>query len=314
GALAAPASAAPATATPWDATLPQSGNRPSPLAGLAEATLAHGATTQPTDDAVIEVAPERPSGSQLELAAQLTVPSGGDPAPTTSVHYRSAVPLGDPLMSARLTRKDGDGETTLFAVGGQSLQLGRNGIDRSSNDLTVRVLPGQSHRDRNMRISGNHLRINSTPEGLFAVDLQSANGSSVDGAALGPSAPHPLTRRHDIGLADALKLCARVTLSPAQALTVDDDEVPRRSSVRIDRVDNRPDLVYALVASALPWHELQLIYAGTSLFVIGSPHTSIHVQGVALAADQALTLCDGLTFHAGAAEYTVHKIEAEDMK
>jgi hypothetical protein len=336
-ASAAPAPAPPAPPVPSAPPRPPVASPPSPARStpasappLVDPTVRPDLGPVPAKPAAPSRVQRPPTIEREAAAAYDTVrPDGpsGAAAAADAAPRAPLVPLpGGPPPLARLAlAEQGAGPArTVFIVGADSLTLGRNGIDRSDNDLTVRVMPGNDHREANLRISGSHLQVRLDERGPAVVDLGSANGTDLDGQRLTPHQPASLGReRHTIDLAGVLKL--RVHVYPPRGPLPAVATAPRgpgappqpgRGALLLEREGNREDHVYALVGGALPLAGGSFIFRGPDGLYLADPLGKVALEGGGgpLGPARCLALARGVRFRAGPSACEVRELRAEDFK
>lgn len=159
-------------------------------------------------------------------AAHPAATAATTPAPT------SAVALGTWLVLA-----DQSHTVALFAR--PRLILGK--LMGPSVDICLRNYPEEQHRAECMRMSRQHVQIGSDQAGGFIIqDLNSANGTALDGEALVGGRTVALTPGVDHLLDVAQVVLLRVRAVPSRSGS-------GCSALVLGRVRNRPGLAYALV-------------------------------------------------------------------
>src|SRR5205085_651464 len=112
---------------------------------------------------------------------------------------------------------------------------GRDGIDKSLNDVCLRVR-GPSGDAASRKINSRHFGLEFDDVGASAIDFSTKNGTRVDGQRLPANAQVALRPLSTISIAGALELQAR--LLPG-------DTGP--AALILTRPQNGPEQVYALV-------------------------------------------------------------------
>lgn len=131
---------------------------------------------------------------------------------------------------------------TLFVFAGDRLQLGRDAVDKSQNDVCLRVRgPGGDAGSR--KISGSHLRLELDAKGAIVKDLETTGGTRVNGVKLEPRVGSPVRSSARVDVAQALELELRVVAGEGAGAPP--------SAVLIMRTQNSPDQAYALVRGTL---------------------------------------------------------------
>jgi hypothetical protein len=110
---------------------------------------------------------------------------GAGLAPAATLTSADAVEAQGKTVRLKLKLAGSRTTLTLFAIAGDKLQLGRDAVDKSQNDVCLRVRgPGGDAGSK--RISGSHLRIELGEKGAGVKDLETTGGTRVAGVKLQP--------------------------------------------------------------------------------------------------------------------------------
>ncbi len=205
-------------------------------------------------------------------------------------------PEGARPVRFKLSLRGPKGALTLFAYGGEDLKLGRNGIDKSDNDVCLRVR-GFGGDEASRKISGSHIRLEADATGAYMTDLQTQGGTTSSGMRLKPGVRTPVRGEARLRIASALDLEVRVVQGAAGP-----------AAVLVTRPSNSPEQAYALVRERLPVglsQGLPQLGSGTAA-IVRSP------EGLTLGTSP---LRPGVKVSAGGGlEVSVDEIRPEDMK
>jgi len=199
----------------------------------------------------------------------------------------------------RLRLSGAKGALSLYVFAGERLQLGRDAVDRSTNDVCLRV-KGPGGDVGSKKIATAHLRVEITPQGAFLKDLETQNGTKVMGNRLQPKVPYQVRSTARVDVAGGLELEVRTIAGEGAGAPP--------SAVVITRPQNGTDQAYALVRDKVLLNE-----------AAGAPVVGAHAGSVLAVSGGALTLNGqplevGKTVEASKLRIEVHEIKPEDMK
>ena len=193
------------------------------------------------------------AGTMLVAPRAASAPIPAAPAPATT----EAAPVidGDPATALA------DPWLALLAAGGHSVQLyaktsiALGKLCEPPADICVRKYPTATNREACLSVSRQHLRLQYQPATaeVLICDLGSANGSTLDGRALGASRPQALVpdRQHEVVLANVMRLgvrcCARAGAAGSAMAAAGLEHDHAMDAVVISRLDNLPAMAYAMV-------------------------------------------------------------------
>jgi hypothetical protein len=189
------------------------------------------------------------------------------------------------------------GTTYLYVFGGERLQLGRDAIDKSQNDVCVRVR-GIGGDSASRKISGAHIRIDIEPQGVTVKDLESTGGTRVNGTRLAPKTAAPVRSSARVDLAGALELEVRVLPGEAGGA----------AAVVISRPQNGADQVYALIRERL------VVDGSTGEVRFGAPAGTVIALHEGVLQMNGKPLAAGQSVKASGLVIDVAEIRPEDMK
>lgn len=191
---------------------------------------------------------QRPPGPEPLIAALARPAAGVPPArpltpPIAGPEATCATELMGPRSRLRLElERDNTSPHALYAFARTRLQVGRNATDYQGQDVCLRLEPAHAFKDQNRRISGRHFAIAVRDGEAWVEDLDSTHGTRLDGVPLEAREPVPLPALCELTIAGALRLKVAVQRR-ADAV----------AAVLIERLNNAPELAYALVVSRLSW-------------------------------------------------------------
>jgi serine/threonine-protein kinase len=206
---------------------------PGHAAARAEALVPDMALAREALRAHLALSRERDVGATVMLPARATARSGT--LSSGPAGHARARPLTARWRLDLLTER---GTLRLFAIAGEVLEAGRDAVDRSENDVCLRVRGGGEGADTaSKKISSRHFRIEAVESRAVIVDLGSKGGTRLDGVKLVPQAPVPLKPLTTVSVAGVLELEAHTLRSPQGAV----------EAVLLQRPQNGPEHAYALV-------------------------------------------------------------------
>jgi serine/threonine protein kinase len=122
-------------------------------------------------------------------------------------------------------------------------------------DLPLFAYPIEDHRDLCMKVSTRHGQFDRASHVWSVMDLNSSNGTMVNGKKLAPKATCPLPKEADVSVSSAVALRAvplTRTLSPRIEIDGVGVETEASPALIVYRKKNLPELAYALIADRLP--------------------------------------------------------------
>jgi hypothetical protein len=188
---------------------------------------------------------------------------------------------------------------TLFVFAGERLQLGRDSIDRSTNDVCLRV-KGPGGDTGSKKIATVHLRIEITAQGAFVKDLETQSGTRVAGNRLQAKVPYQVRTSARIDVAGSLELEMKTLPSAITGAPP--------AAVLITRPQNGTEQAYALVREEIVIGEA----AGTPVVAAHAGALLLLTRGGFTLNGQPLEL--GKSYEAGKLRIEVAEIRPEDMK
>jgi len=142
----------------------------------------------------------------------------------------------------RLDLTTAKGTLRLIVFAGTRLEAGRDSVDRSDNDVCLRVLGGGEGADTaSKKISARQMRFELEEGRVLVTDLGSKGGTRVDGQKLVSKAPTPLRPLSTISIAGVLELEAHTLRSPTGSV----------EALLLLRPQNGSGQAYALVRERL---------------------------------------------------------------
>ncbi|MGH7142857.1 MAG: FHA domain-containing protein, partial [Planctomycetota bacterium] len=153
----------------------------------------------------------------------------------------------------RLTWQEAPTPIDLAIFAAPTVTFGR--ASDGSVDLPLRLYPVAERKAECMQISSQHARFARTAAGWNLTDLHSHNGLTLNETRLAADLPVDLPNGAVIGLGGALQLRARLVRPavPAQFRLDGQPFAPADpAALLLERLGNRADLVYALLADRLP--------------------------------------------------------------
>ncbi len=289
--------------------------------GLQPATLALVAALMQRDR---EARPADPAAADKLVAEALGAVGRGDgraalaeavakvPPPAGSASAKPRPSLAATLSASDATAAQGGrgprlklkiagakSSLTLFAFAGDRLQLGRDSIDRSTNDVCLRV-KGPGGEVGSKKIASVHMRIELDPKGALVKDLETQNGTKIGGMRLQPKVAFPVRSSARVDVAGGLELELRVVPSEKAGTAP--------AAVVIGRPQNGSDQAYALVREKLLLNESH-----------GTPVAGAHAGSVLAAGPDGFLLngqpiAAGKSIEASGLKIDVEDIRPEDMK
>jgi serine/threonine protein kinase len=187
----------------------------------------------------------------------------------------------------------------LYVFSGSVLQLGRDAVDKSANDVCLRVRgPGGDVGSK--KISSKHLKVELDARGALVKDLETQNGTKISGMRLQPKQPFVVRSSARVDVAGALDLELRVQASETSGAPP--------AAVVLLRPANGSDQAYALVREKVVLGESQ-----------GAPVAGAHAGSILAVANGGFTLngqpiAAGKTVDASGLKIEVAEIRPEDMK
>lgn len=241
------------------------------------------------------------------MARQAAGVEAGEAAPRAAGTQTSAVPTLSARDTAvarfgrtpriKITLEAPRGALQLFAFAGERVQLGRDGIDKSDNDICLRVR-GPNGVELSKKIDSRHMKIDIDKSGAYVRDLEGPGGTRLNGQRLLPNVKAPIAPPGTISLSGgALELEARV---------VPGDAGP--AAVIIRRPNNSPEQVYALIRDRL------IIGSRLGVPVIGASEGSILAVGEGGFTVNGRPIAPGARLEASGLAWEVEEIRPEDMK
>jgi class 3 adenylate cyclase len=204
----------------------------------------------------------------------------------------------------------------IFVYAATSLVLGRKNLDHPGQDVCLRLRPAEAHKDANLRISGQHLRLASSADGASATAL--AGLLTVDDRSVetGRTSTLPLIAR--LRVAQVLDLTARqIAWSGAAPLLGGQPCDVRAPALWVSRPTNGSDQSYLLVpgAVALSCAPGGALVAGEGGgLVLMQRDGVLHLAGEGQPTGLAVPLHDGLALRLPRARLQVSALSAEDQK
>ena len=238
-------------------------------------------------------------------AAVAKLPTGGGSGPKTAgpaqtlTSADATAAQGGRSARLKLKLQGAKSTLTLFIFAGDRLQLGRDSIDRSTNDVCLRV-KGPGGDVGSKKIASMHLRVEIDAKGAHVKDLETQGGTKVGGMRLQPKVPFQVRSTGRLDLAGGLDLEMRVF--PGETAGAPP------AAVVLSRPSNGGDQAYALVREKLLLGEsggapVAGAHSGSVLRVEGHGFT-INNQPIAV----------GRTVEASGLKVEVMEIKPEDMK
>ena len=205
---------------------------------------------------------------------------------------------------------------TIFVYAAASLVLGRKNLDHPGQDVCLRLRPAEAHKDANLRISGQHLRLASGGDGASATAL--AGLLTVDDRNVETGRAATLPRIARLRVAQVLDLTVRQIAWHGTAPLLDDQPCDTRPpALWISRPTNGSDQSYLLVpgAVALSCAPGGALVAGEGGSVVLLQRGGVlHLAGEGQPAGTAVPLHDGLALRLPRARLLVSALTAEDQK
>jgi hypothetical protein len=182
----------------------------------------------------------------LEAAAKMPSAAGASARPAAPAQTLSSADAvaaqGGRSPRLKLKISGSKSTLTLFVFAGDRLQCGRDAVDRSTNDVCLRV-KGPGGDVGSKKISSVHLRVELTEKGASVKDLETQGGTKVGGMRLQPKVPFQVRSSARIDVAGGLDLEMRVFASEAAGAPP--------AAVVLSRPSNGGDQAYALVREKL---------------------------------------------------------------
>jgi pSer/pThr/pTyr-binding forkhead associated (FHA) protein len=147
-------------------------------------------------------------------------------------------------------------------------------------------------------VSAQHAKIELTRQGHVITDLNSTNGTFVNGKRLKPKAPHLLASNDIIRFADTLGNSASLTyIAPAIFSEILDVDIPTTFDLEknISYIGRNPDVAIALDHPAISWHHAKIVRRDTERYTIQdfSSNNGTFLNGTQLQQHQEFTLNRG---------------------
>jgi hypothetical protein len=252
-------------------------------------------------EAIAKVAVPDPRGAVREALAKVPGGAGAKGVMTKTLTSADAVASQGPRTPRiKLKLSAARGALVLYAFAGDRLQLGRDAIDKSANDVCLRCR-GANADVGSRKINSAHMRVEIDPaKGVLVKDLETTNGTKIGGQRLAPKAPFPVRSTARIDVAGALDLEMRVIAAEKAG------QPP--AAVVILRPSNGTDQAYALVRERLFLNENN-----------GLPVAGAHAGSILAPTENGFTLnnqpiAPGAALEMSGLKIEVAEIRPEDMK
>ncbi|GAB4439620.1 MAG: FHA domain-containing protein [Anaerolineae bacterium] len=146
-------------------------------------------------------------------------------------------------------------------------------------------------------VSGSHAKIELTRKGHTITDLESTNGTYVNGQRLKPGQPHLLATNDIIRFADSLGNSASLTyFAPSGFADISSEDIARVFTITdsVAYIGRNPEAAITLNHPAVSWYHAKIIRAGEDRFTIQdlSSHNGVFVNGTQLRQGTPLTRGD----------------------
>jgi ABC-type multidrug transport system ATPase subunit/pSer/pThr/pTyr-binding forkhead associated (FHA) protein len=146
-------------------------------------------------------------------------------------------------------------------------------------------------------VSGEHAKIELTRTGHTITDLNSTNGTFVNGHRLKPQTPHPLATHDIIRFSDILGNSASlIYIAPSGFADVPTLDMPRvfQLTAKTSYIGRNPETAIPLNHPAISWYHAKIVQQAEDRYTIQdlSSHNGSFVNGVQLRREQLLTRGD----------------------
>ena len=217
------------------------------------------------------------ASTEVAAAVPLSAPPAESPV--------SRRPATEPMLPHWLVLTAGQ-EQEIHLYSQPSLTLGK--LAKPPVDLTTLLYPIDSNTVACNRISRSHCILQSNHRGFSVTDLNTSNGTVLDGIPLPPNISTPITNGAQLVLAQVLELS--LALVARRNLPQPPSDLPQATyeALIITRCTNRPTLSYALVCRSVLIGGIGSdvvvpgFPAGCGLLVAWTPngwHQRLHMEG-----------------------------------
>ncbi|BBM86280.1 FHA domain-containing serine/threonine-protein kinase [Candidatus Uabimicrobium amorphum] len=221
-----------------------------------------------------------------------------------------------PLQSTKLVCEVEGVQHRLFVYAKDSLQIGRNSIEKEQQDICLRPLPAKGNEDGIRQISGKHFKIFVQNGSAYIQDLGSTVGTTLDGRQLIANEAVKLPALSTAVVANVIHLeISVIDNSPADTIG-EIGSCRCEPSVFIRRKNNTPHHSYLLLVgkAALKWEDASFCAMEKGSNEILNVNNTLWLSGSVCGDGKAEPIGEGYSFSNQNSRFSFGVIRAEDQK